>query len=447
MNKYLHFISSVLAIGFCVHAAFKCDPASAQNKAPIIGQIEGAEFRAYPIAIPDVRAARGIDRSALVLAAGATAILRRDMDLSGVFQVLNYRSFIDKDGIRLSSVKFNDWLNVGAEGLVKAIIKSDGADGFKIDVHGYEVATRKQGFKNQYPISRKTIRNVAHKIADDLYRYYTKEPGVFQTQIAVVRKVGGAKHIFLIDMDGKRESQLTRTGALNLLPSWSPSGDAVLMTSYRFDNPDFFEIPVGGGRMKRISSQPGLNTGGRVSPDNNRIAITLTRDGNSEVYTLTRQGKILSRLTNSWGIDTSPSWSPSGREIAFVSSRAGNPHIYLMSADGSNQRRLTFQGTYNQTPAFSPRGDLIAFTARDELNKFDIFIYDLGKKEIRRLTQDQGNNEDPSFSPNGRLIVFVSNRNEGRQLWVSSLDGEHQRQITFSGVHSSPAWGPFVSSK
>lgn len=439
-----HLQKSIL-FSFC--ALFLSLPSIAGDDVPIIGSIEGAAFRAYPIAVPDIRTARDIDRQAKVLAAGVTTIVRRDLDLSGVFQVLNYRSFIDKDGVRLSSVKFSDWLNVGAEGLVKGIVTKGSGNSFTLQIYGYEVASRKQGFKKEYSVSRETIRDVSHQISDDLYRYYTKEPGVFQTQIAVVRKIGGSKHIFIIDMDGKRERQLTRSGSLNLLPSWSPDGKSILMTSYRFDNPDLFDVPVAGGRMTRISNRPGLNTGGRVSPDLKNIAITLTRDGNSELYLLDRAGKIQKRLTNSWGIDTSPSWSPSGQEIAFVSSRAGNPHIYMMAKDGSNQRRLTFQGTYNQTPAFSPRGNLIAFTARDELNRFDIFLFDLEKNEIRRVTQDQGNNEDPAFSPNGRLLVFVSNRSDGKQLWISSIDGEHQRQVTFSGSHSSPSWGPFPSAR
>jgi TolB protein len=186
-----------------------------------------------------------------------------------------------------------------------------------------------------------------------------------------------------------------------------------------------------------------LNTGGRVSPEGAKIALTLSQDGNSEIYIIDRKGEILERLTTAWGIDTSPSWSPDGKRIAFVSSRAGNPHLYLMNADGSDQKRLTFQGNYNQTPSFSPRGNLVTFTARDEYNRFDIFTIDVNTGKLTRLTQDQGNNEDPWFAPNGRLVIFSSNRTGSRQLFLSNLDGSHQRQITAGGDYSSPAWGPF----
>ena len=128
-----------------------------------------------------------------------------------------------------------------------------------------------------------------------------------------------------------------------------------------------------------------------------------------------------------------------------MSSRAGTPQIYLMSAigDDTSAKRITFQGNYNQTPAFSPRGTHIAFTARDEQNRFDIFLLELKTLEMKRLTQDQGNNEEPSFSPNGRLVAFTSTRAGSRQVFVSNLDGTKQIQITTGGESTSPAWGPF----
>jgi TolB protein len=415
----------------------------ALGQGPIIGDIEGAEFRPYPIAIANFRAPAGaaaaLERDASVLA----KIVRDDLDLSGVFKVLDKKSFIDTDGVTLNTIKWDDWLNVGADGLVKAMVTESGAT-LKVELHGYEVAAQREGLKQTFTGKKEDLRALAHEIADAVYRYYTAEPGVFRTKLCAVKKVSGEKHVVVMDIDGQNTRQVTRGGGLNLLPSFSPDGSKLVFTSYRYDNPDLFEVSVAGGEAKRLSNRPGLNTGGRVSPDGSRIALTLSQDGNSEVYLLDRSGALKRRLTKAWGIDTSPSWSPDGKTIAFVSSRAGNPHLYLMGADGSGQKRLTFQGTYNQTPNFSPRGDLLAFTARDEFNRFDIFTFELATGKVTRLTQDQGNNEDPWFAPNGRLVVFTSTRNKGRQLWITNLDGTHQRQITAGGDHSSPCWGPFV---
>jgi len=413
-----------------------------------IGDVEGAEFRPYPIAIPNMRVPPGesdAHKKGKLHASVLSKVVRNDLKLCGAFEVLNPHSFIDTDGITLSSVKFDDWLNVKADGLVKSILRPQKDGSFVVEVHAYEVAAAREGFSKRYEGTKDSLRQLGHAISDDIFRYYTGEPGNFRTQIAVVKKRGGKKHVWLMDADGESERRLTQRGSLNLLPSFSPDGKKVLFTSYRNDNPDLFEIDVNSGKVKQLSARPGLNTGGKVSPDGKHIAVTLSKDGNSEIYLLDRSGKLLRNLTNKWGIDTSPSFSPDGKDIAFVSSRFGNPHIFVVDKDGkSKPRRITFQGTYNQTPAYSPRGTHIAFTARDEFNRFDIFLIDLKKgNKLIRVTQDQGNNEEPSFSPNGRMLVFTSTRSGSKQVWVSNLDGSHQRQITFTGSHASPVWGPF----
>ncbi|MCP4499697.1 MAG: Tol-Pal system beta propeller repeat protein TolB [Deltaproteobacteria bacterium] len=436
-------MKSFLNIAFV--ALFLC--ASQLQAQPVpIGDVEGADFRPYPIAMANMRAPTeesDANKKAALTAAAISKIVRNDLDICGAFEVLSPRSFIDTDGIALSSVKFEDWLNVKADGLIKSILRPTD-DGFTIELHAYEVATAREGYVKRYKGSKKAMREVAHAISDDIFRYFTGEPGVFRTKIAVVRKSGGKKHIWTMDADGDSQRKLTKRGSLNLLPSYSPDGAHVLFTSYRNDNPDLFQIAVSDGKVTRLSSRPGLNTGGQVSADGEKIAITLTKDGNSEVYLLNRNGKSPKRLTMSWGIDTSPAFRPDGKKIAFVSSRQGNPHIFTMNLDGSGQKRITFQGSYNQTPTYSPRGTYIAFTARDEFNRFDIFLIDLRKgNKLIRLTQDQGNNEEPSFSPNGRMLVFTSTRSGSKQVWVSNLDGSAQHQITFGGQHASPVWGPF----
>lgn len=414
----------------------------ARAQAPIVGDVEGGEFRPFPLAVTQIRVAPGSE-GARAIADEISKIVRTDLALSGAFQVLDPKSFIDTDGITASTVRFPDWLNVGAAGLVKAQLR-DETGRVSLELHGFEVAAAKEGLTKTLGGTRDQVRALAHEVSDEIFRYFTGEPGVFRTKIAYVRKVSGEKQIFLMDVDGQGERQLTNGGGLNLLPSIVPDGRGVLFTSYRLDNPDLFEVSLADGGLKRISARPGLNTGGRVSPDGSKIALTLSLDGNSEIYLLDRTGGLVRRMTTSWGIDTSPSWSPDGKQIAFVSSRAGSPQLYVMDAEGGGEpKRLTFQGTYNQTPAWSPRGTHVAFTARDERNVFDIFVLDLRTKEIKRVTQDQGNNEEPSFSPNGRLLVFSTTRNGSRQLVISNLDGKVQTVVTTGGDRSSPSWGPF----
>jgi TolB protein len=428
---------------------------AAQQAAPII-DISGAGFQALPIAVPNIKVqkggAPGADINPLAndptgeAATTLTKVLRDDLLLSGSFKVLDPAGYLpnaQKEGLVLGSFTMGDWINVGANGLLKVGLSREGNDS-TLEMHLFDVAQGREVLTAKYKGTKDSERKMAHRIADDVYKHYTKETGVFRTKISAVRQSKGRKDVVIVDADGFGLRGLGLQDGLNLLPSWEPDGGGLVFTTYLKGNPDLYRANLDGSSMTRLSGRQGLNTGGVVSPDGKLVAVTLSMDGNSEIYLLDRKGEVVRRLTKDPQIDSSPSWSPDGKRLAFVSARGGSPQVYVMDVDTGDKsaRRITFQGNYNQTPDWSSRGDKIAFTARDERNVFDVFVVDVTTNKIDRITQDQGNNEEPSWAPNGRLLVFSSDRSGSSQLWVSTADGSMQRQITKEGGYSTPSWGP-----
>lgn len=405
--------------------------------------IESPDFRPYPVAIPDARPIGGkrAEEAARIL----TRALRFDFDLAAQFEVPSPKSYLanpEKEGMTAATIHFDDWLSVGAEGLLKAVVR-DHEGKLSVELRFFEVARGQAFFSQRYPMSRPSdAREVGHRFSNALVEALTGAKGIFRTLIAMVKKSTRGRELYVMELDGSNLRPVTKNGSINLLPTWTPDGTGLIFTSYIRHNPNLYRIRLDGQGLTLLSGERGLNTGGAVRPDGARVALTLSRDGDSEIYTMNPDRTGLRRLTNHWAIDSSPSWSPDGRRIAFVSSRAGNPQIFVMNADGSDVTRMTFRGNYNTTPDWSPRGDLIAFTARDERNVFDIFTVDVKTKEIRRLTQDQGNNEEPSFAPDGLHIVFTSTREGRSQVWVMAVDGSNQRRLTTNGHYVTPAWSP-----
>jgi TolB protein len=427
-------------------AFVSANAASAQQpQTRTVIEIGNPDFRPYPIAVPEARDMAGGQASATTEL--VTVTLRNDFDLASIFKVLDPQSYLadpKKEGMAAASIKFSDWVSIGAEGLVKAGLTISG-DTLRADFRFFDVASGRQLLQKNYgPGKLEDGRKFAHQFANEVVFYLTGQKGIFMTKILAVRKTKTGREIYVIDVDGENQRAVTANGSINLLPSWSRSGREVIFTSYIRHNPNLYSVSVEGGNPKLLSGERGLNTGGVMSPDGKKIALTLSRDGNSEIYVMNADGSNLVRLTNEWAIDSSPTWSPDGKRIAFVSARWGDPHIFVMNADGSGARRVTDRGTYNQTPDWSPRGDLIAFTARDERNVFDIFTVNPDTKEIRRLTQDQGNNEEPSFSPDGTHLVFTSTREGGSNLWACSFDGSNQKRLTKKGGFTTPAWSPYL---
>ncbi len=397
------------------------------------------DFRPLALAVTNFPAGPGAQADAI----DVQQTFRDDLALTGFFDLLDPRSFLAdaSEGTSASSIRFTRWTDVGAEGLVKAVVKREGAL-VTGELHLYDVRAGREVLYRVY--KERTARALAHRFADDVLQFYTREPGIFRTRIAAIRKGKGSWDLVLMDVDGKGAEVLRRENTITLLPAWRPDGGEILVTSYRSGKPEIWGFRVPDGTARPVISLGDLASGAVYSPDGRSIAFTASVDGNSDVYVSSADGTGIRRLTSDPATDTSPTWSPDGRRIAFISSRSGNPHVYVMNADGTDQRRLTFKGNYNQTPRWSPRGDQIAFTARDERKVFDVFLVSPETGKIARVTQDQGRtNEEPSWAPNGRLLVLVSDRGGRPQLVVANPAGDRQRVITAdaAGV-ASPTWGP-----
>jgi len=405
----------------------------------LVIDVSNPNFRPLPLAIPAFRA----DPAAQAEAAEMAEVLRRDLLLSGLFDLLDPKSFLaaPDEGLAAPFIKFGRWSDVGAEGLVKAQVKR-GAE-LSADFRLFEVRAAKEALAQAYRGPPGSARQLAHRFADDLVRHYTREPGVFRTRIAAFRHARGGRELLVMDVDGKGAEVVWRD-QVALLPAWRPDGQALLFTSYRGGRPELWELDLRTRQGRRLVALGELSTGGSYSPDGRRIAFAASSGGNSDVFVCNADGSDPRRLTTDPATDGSPSWSPDGKRLAFVSARSGHPHIYVMNADGSEQRRLTFSGNYNQTPRWSPRGDLIAFTARDERRAFDVFTVSPETGRIQRVTQDQGlTNQEPSWAPNGRLLVLSSDRAGRSQLVVATPQGDRQTVISAeAGGLETPAWGP-----
>jgi TolB protein len=405
----------------------RAQPLGGDDDLPAV-QLSGAGVEMLKLAVPR---AEGDPESARA----ATETLSKDMDVTGLFQILDPASFpaqLQSEGLSVSTAL---WTQVGAQAVVKMKTSGGNLEGRVYVVARGDAAVLSRSYRAG------DIRDAVHEFANDVVQSFTGQRGIFGSRLAFGFTGRSEHEIGAVDVDGGRMAVLTKMGADSLLPAYSPTGSEIAFTSYLRQNPDLWMVSPGGGRARRVSKQPGLNTGAAWSPSGRSLALTLSFEGNSEIYRISPDdGRIEARLTNNPAIDSSPAFSPDGAQIAFVSNRQGSPQIFLMSASGGNAKRITFQGKYNQTPRWCPRTDksLIAFTGRDERGVFDVFILDVRSGKIDRVTQGKGSNLDPTWSPDGKLLAYTSTRGG---LYVTNPETHHEVLI-WRGSASSPSWGP-----
>lgn len=370
--------------------------------------------------------------------------VKRDLELSGWFKIIDPAAYIEPagTGIREGEFNYQDWATVGASGLAKTGLSAPAAGKLRAEVWVYDVNGASKIGAKAFTVDAASARTLAHRIAGEIIFLVTGTRAPFNTRFAFSGAFGKNKEIYLVDFDGQGKVSVTKNGSINLSPSWSPRGNAVAFTSYMAGNPDLYVADLSKGEIKRLSAREGLNTGASWSARGSAMALTLSPGGNPDIYTLdAATGRQLDRLTKEPGIDTGAAFSPDGSQVAFVSDRSGGAQIYVMDAKGGGVRRVTFAGGQNTDPAWSPDGKKLAFVSREGV--FDVFTVNLDGTGLTRITQSAGDNEDPSWSPDGNYLAFASNRTGSYHIWMSTADGYHQAQLTTGGGgYMNPAWSP-----
>lgn len=371
-----------------------------------------------------------------------TSILLDDLAAFNMFNLIENREFIRQNIAmeeKSETINFKEWSLLGSNALVKTGYYFDGND-LVIEGKLYDVNSTQLIIGKRYIGTPKSMRQMVHMLADEIYFRFTGQKGIAQSKIAFIGKHKGYKELFIMDFDGYDPVRLTADKSLVLSPDWSPNGKNIIYSTYRNGKPELYSVDSTTGNQQALVTKGNLNSAPAFSPDGRLIAFARSVDGNPEIYLFDTISGGLTRLTNNNAIDTSPNWSPNGREIVFTSDRSGAPHLYIMDAEGTNVRRLTYQGNYNEQAAWSPKGDRIAFSSLWQ-GKFDIFTIKMDRTDLQQLTFNGGSNERPRWSPDGSQIVFSSTRSGTSQIWAMSSDGSNQRKLTdFNEGAFSPSW-------
>jgi TolB protein len=364
-------------------------------------------------------------------------IITDDFESTGFFEIADRAAHIEQPSLQFN---FKNWSPLRVEAVVKGSVTED--DGtLTVSVFLYDVPEAREVFRNEYKNKTGHIRQIAHAISNDLYKFLTGGKSSFTSRIAFLFDENGGKSLCLMDWDGNMVTRTGRTAGIIISPRWSPDGNRLIYSAERNRQWGIYMIDFMHMTEEKIFSAKGINIAGDFMPGGNDFVLSSSKDGNPDLYLLNLLTKNAMKLTSSHNTEISPAASPDGRHITFVSDRGGTPQIYLMRKDGSDIRRLTFEGSYNTSASWSPNGDRIVFSGRRN-GKNQILVIRTDGTGLVQLTKE-GNNEDPSFSPDGRFIAFSSDRDGVKGIYIMRSDGDSQKRISPSDRKaSSPRWSP-----
>jgi Tol biopolymer transport system component/predicted Ser/Thr protein kinase len=211
-------------------------------------------------------------------------------------------------------------------------------------------------------------------------------------------------------------------------PTFSPDGETIAYVSNRTGNFEIFLKQVSGGPDVNVTNNPADDAQPAFSPDGKQIAFVSTRESRTplvyenfgvpptggDIWVMPALGGSPRRIAEAGNF---PSWSPDGSSLVFMSGGAFKKKIFRVPASGGESREIPIRSPggegvfrYILYPTLSPDGEWILF----QVEQFRINVAPSSGGEAKLLCRGRR----PVWAPDGRSIVF-SNADPGKNysLW------------------------------
>jgi dipeptidyl aminopeptidase/acylaminoacyl peptidase len=291
-------------------------------------------------------------------------------------------------------------------------------------------------------------------------------------------------HIWMVNIDGSNDRQISFSNESENSPRWSPDGKYLSFTSSRPGKArgnQVWLLDRSGGEAMQLTELKGRLQGHEWSPDSKRLAIVMAdpdpetdpapspqpgatprvpkpividryrykQDGqgyllsgrHTYIYIFDIATKKLERLTKSKWDEGSPAWSPDGTRIAFMSNHGEDPdrepaaQLYVAEAKpGATEKQLTPDTTRasRARPEWSPDSKWIAFIEGDEkkygaynMDHLALVPSDGSSAPVRfKATEDLDRGvSTPRFTADGKSIQFLVTDDRSVYPMKASLSG------------------------
>jgi len=210
-------------------------------------------------------------------------------------------------------------------------------------------------------------------------------------------------------------------------PTFSPDGQAIAYVSDRTGNFEIFLRQVSGGPDINLTNNPADDIQPAFSPDGQQIAFVSSRFSSSailysgtdsplmggDIFVMPALGGSARRIAEQGNF---PSWSPDGSAIIYTSGPWFGEKIYRMAASGGEPREIPIKFKAEEGfpahlfyPSYSSNGRWLVFGA-----SASIYVVSAEGGEALRIANGSG----PGWSADSQAIIYSSNElGKNRSLW------------------------------
>ena len=344
------------------------------------------------------------------------------------------------------AIYYSDWFEIVTTNSADFLLSASYREGSKARFISINLTDANQNSVTKF--QKKTtldtdVTSLIHDSVDEMIRRVFNRPGICSSKLAFVKKLNGAKEIWISEFNGANPKQFTHNNTISVEPSWSPGNRYFAYTLYEAHSMKVVLVDLTRGLQKRLTNFSGLNSGTQFSNDNQFAAVTLSKGKNVDLYVINHTTGHLTQLTHSTGAEASPCWSPDDQKICFVSDQTGGrPRLYLISASGGSYESLLRLPVECVSPDWSSVSNKICFALRKGRNYQIAYIDMNGEDRVPEiLVNSPGDWESPSWAADGRHIVCSRTLNGKKSLYL--LDSYYKKKIALKNYEGNDSLPDF----
>ena len=261
---------------------------------------------------------------------------------------------------------------------------------------------------------------------------------------------------YLVDLTTGRATNVTAVERVSFYNSaffWPGDSTKLGLTALVVGTSKPFRMDRDGrNKVDLNQGSSGFVYGFNGSPDGSRIAY----HENYQVYLADADGSHRVHIVTGQPFNFAPTWSLDGQWVLFLCGEHYNCHPHLVRADGSGLKKLADRGGYggviefldvfdfhggsSDTPVWSADGKSIFYTAKSGAS-VELFQVTLdGQSTQLTKTPASTLHYHPQPSADGRRLLYGSKRDGVRQLFVTDLSDQSERQLTDLKVGRAAMW-------
>jgi len=250
----------------------------------------------------------------------------------------------------------------------------------------------------------------------------------------------GDFEIFVMDLDGSNQIQLTDNQVDDNYPVVTLDGSKILFETYRDGNWEIYTMNIDGSDQRRLTNMPQSKE--RLptwSPDGNQIAYLSNQNGEYEIYIMNADGSNPYQVTFTDFPEGHVSWSANNRLVYNADPGSGSSwEIYTIGTNGQNQQQLTSNSVSDWSPEWSPDGRTILYLSIVGDNDPAIFIMNADGTDQRLLYNSPQYEWGADWSVDGTRIIFTKDEDDFNNLYIMDADGRNLQFLTNRAAY--PSW-------